>query len=103
MKKVNGPDIGTGMLSMSRWEIQQKFSPFEVEACGLGFVCIGQGVFESVERPWFKHIVQESSSGSVQMLSEDLSFMMKVKAQGIPIFADPSVLVGHVKKMNVDW
>ena len=70
-------------------------------------MCIKKGVFEKVERPWFKHVVEEfaisESEVNVEMLSEDLSFIQRVHKAGINVYADPTILVGHSKKTNVHW
>lgn len=87
--------------------IRAKATPFKITGSGLGFMCIKKGVFEKVERPWFKHIVEEfaisESEVNVEMLSEDLSFIQRVREAGVDVYADPTILVGHSKKTNVHW
>lgn len=103
---LNGP-FDSGMRCLSKSEIYSKSSPFKVSGTGLGFMCVKQGVFEKVERPWFQHIVQEhqisESEVNVEMLSEDLSFIRRVRETGVDVYVDPTVLVNHSKKTNLHW
>lgn len=99
--------FNSGMRCLSRSEMYIKSTPFKVSGTGLGFMCVKQGVFEKVERPWFKHIVEEhqvsDSEVTVEMLSEDLSFIRRVRETGVDVYVDPTVLVGHSKKTNLHW
>ena len=102
----NNP-FNSGMQCLSRSDIYSKSTPFKVSGTGLGFMCVKQGVFEKVERPWFQHTIQEyqvsESEVNVEMLSEDLSFIRRVRETGVDVYADPTILVGHTKKTNVHW
>jgi hypothetical protein len=97
----------TGVRSMTKYEARSKVDPFEVSGTGLGFTCIKPGVFETIERPWFEHVSlrtrMSDTEYSVEMFSEDISFLHKVTQAGFKVYADPNVLVGHVKKTNVHW
>lgn len=88
-------------------EISQHYVPFEIFGAGLGFMCIKQGVFEAVERPWFERRATRKQTSDtefiVDLLSEDISFLKKVGEAGFKIYADPRIKVGHVKKTNLDW
>jgi hypothetical protein len=81
--------------------------PFQVQSIGFGFVAMKNGVFEKIERPWFKHVDQKikRSDGTeiVDSLGEDISWCVKAYNVGIPIYCDPSVLVGHTKKNVVGF
>ena len=103
----NNNPTNTGLRTMSREEVHFHPVPFEVDGAGLGFMCIKSGVFETIERPWFEHIsVTKPISDTefiVEMLSEDISFIRKVKNAGFKVYADPAVKVGHVKKANIHW
>ena len=107
----SGKDNKTPFISnrqvLRKEDIRAKSTPFKITGSGLGFMCIKKGVFEKVERPWFKHVVEEfaisESEVNVEMLSEDLSFIQRVRKAGINVYADPTILVGHSKKTNVHW
>ena len=105
-KETSSP-ANIGLRSITRAELPYSASPFEVDGAGLGFMCIRSGVFEAIERPWFEHrsVTKPISDTEfvVEMLSEDISFIHKVKEAGFKVYADPVVKVGHVKKSNIDW
>ena len=71
--------------------------PFEIEACGMGFLLMRAGVLESLEFPWFRSEVDETGL----LMGEDLSFCRRVKEAGYRIFADPRVLIGHEKQVRM--
>lgn len=99
--------FNTEMRALSKENLRSKSNPFEVAAAGLGFMCIKEGVLEAIERPWFKHESVEyelsDNESNIDMFSEDISFLRKVKKAGFKVYADPTVRVGHVKKTNVEW
>jgi hypothetical protein len=107
LENVSGIDINTGMVAINKYSLWSKSGPFEVAGSGLGFMCIKRGVFESIARPWFNHESVEYQASdevlNVDMFSEDISFIRKVKEAGFKVYADPSVKVGHVKKANIHW
>lgn len=81
--------------------------PFQIRSTGFGFVAMKQGIFEKIERPWFKHIDQKikRSDGTeiIDSLGEDISWCVKAYHAGINIYCDPSVTVGHSKKNVVGF
>jgi hypothetical protein len=95
------------MRTLLRSEIVNKSAKFEISGCGLGFVCLKKGIFESVERPWFQHLTTsgEVINGEkiVELVSEDISFIKRCREKGFKFYADPTVLVGHVKNCVIDW
>jgi hypothetical protein len=80
---------------------------FEAFASGLGFTCIKNGVFEKIQRPWFSHVEEKKmlqpGEYFVDLVSEDVSFIKKAKISGFKFHIDPSVRVGHVKKVHLYW
>lgn len=68
----------------------------EVAYSGFGFLLIKQGVFESIDYPWFspEHI---TIGNCVDFASEDVSFCLKARRAGFKIHVDPTVIVGHEK------
>ena len=81
LKEING----RGMLT-------------EVSYTGMGFMLVKKGVFESMEYPWFSPIPKKIGN-MVDFTMEDVSFCLKAKENGFKIFIDPTVIVGHEKKV----
>ena len=78
--------------------ISKKRKPFTVDYTGFGWVLIKKGVFENLEYPWFAPQMQVFESGEVQdMCGEDVSFCLDAKKQGLEIWCDPRIRVGHEK------
>ena len=91
-------------------DILSKRTPFKVRGVGFGFLAVGSGVFEQMERPWFGAIdveVVNPDTGQVEyktpLLGEDLSWCEKVYRLGIDIWCDPLVRVTHQKTMKLRW
>lgn len=82
------------------------FMPVEVESVGFGFVCVASGVFESMERPWFRDqffTATDPATGAEMFIpyGEDYSWCHSAKAAGHKIFLDPQVKVTHHKKVSI--
>ena len=78
--------------------ISKRRKPFTVDYTGFGWVLIKKGVFENLEYPWFAPQMQVFESGEVQdMCGEDVSFCLDAKKQGLEIWCDPLIRVGHEK------
>jgi hypothetical protein len=87
-------------------EILNCSTPVEVMATGFGFVCIKQGVFENMPRPWFetKFIKMTDSLSGKEIFvpfGEDYSWCLSAKDSGYNIFIDPLVKVVHHKKVAI--
>lgn len=88
--------------------------PFEVESAGAGCMMIPKSVAKQVGSKlpdlvdqhdrWYKPIFHKILRPP-QELSEDISFCWRCANEGIPIIADPSVDLGHVRSGGkvVDW
>jgi len=92
---------------MPKHEIMQISEPTKVQSIGFGFVAMKSGVFEKLERPWFKHYlqdVQKMDGKTIQdSLGEDISWCINAYKAGIDIMFDPTVLVKHMKKVPISW
>lgn len=79
----------------------------EIEACGFGFVCVKQGVFEQLSRPWFQQVMGtvelDGKTIEFPIMGEDMSWCKRVKDLGYKIYLDPSVKVTHHKTMKLTW
>lgn len=72
----------------------------KVMGVGMGFMIIRKGVFESIEYPWFGPVFHQIAQ-SYDCSSEDISLCHKLKDAGIPVYIDPTVLVGHEKTVII--
>lgn len=86
---------------LSEKEILNKQEPFQIVACGFGFLSIKYGVFENIERPWFGPVLLNSNKPV--LIGEDLSWCLKAKNAGFEIWADPTIKVTHKKYIDVYW
>ena len=78
--------------------LTKRKKPFTCDYTGFGWVLIKKGVFENLEYPWFAPKMQVFESGSVQdMCGEDVSFCLDAKEEGMDIWCDPRIRVGHEK------
>jgi hypothetical protein len=77
----------------------------EISSAGFGFICVKQGVFENIKRPWFEtHFSKIHGSNGEEFLvplAEDFSWCRKAQEAGYKIFLDPRVQVAHHKKVMI--
>jgi GT2 family glycosyltransferase len=79
---------------------RQPFPLLEVAYTGMGFMLVKRGVFESMEYPWFRPI--EIQIGNMtDFTMEDVSFCLRAQEKGYKIYIDPTVRVGHEKKVVI--
>jgi hypothetical protein len=92
---------------MSVDKIKSLKNPLKIQSMGFGFVAMKAGVFEKLERPWFGHYTQpiQLPNGKTinTYLGEDISWSINAYKAGIEIYFDPTVLVGHMKKVKIEW
>jgi hypothetical protein len=80
----------------------------EIFGTGFGFLCVKQGVFESLTRPWFQSInskitTPDGKEMDFPVSGEDISWCYRVKEKGYNIYLDPTVQVTHHKIMKLTW
>lgn len=69
-----------------------------VSYTGMGWMLVKNGVFESMEYPWFR--TKMLKYGDIQDFTmEDAYFCLKAKEKGFKVFVDPVVRVGHEKNV----
>jgi GT2 family glycosyltransferase len=85
---------------LSRDELNARLSPFTASYAGFGFMCIRQGVMESMEYPWFQPRFVDYK-GFHDFTAEDVSFCWRAAELGHDIWVDPSVRVGHQKSLTL--
>lgn len=70
----------------------------EVFGLGFGFIAMKSGVFENMDRPWFKiEQMQWDNIPFTVNVGEDYSWCMNARRNGYKIFVDPTVKVLHHK------
>jgi GT2 family glycosyltransferase len=79
-------------------DINGKEDLIEVSYTGMGFMLVKKGVFESMEYPWFRPI-EKQIGDAVDFTMEDVAFCLKAAEAGFKVFIDPTVRVGHEKKI----
>jgi hypothetical protein len=88
-------------------EALQKKKVVEVDAVGFGFVAVKSGVFEKIERPWFRPEYESRWKGDRKRvrvsIGEDISWCRKARDAGFAIHLDGSVRVQHLKTLPVEW
>jgi GT2 family glycosyltransferase len=77
--------------------MNEKKENFTADYCGFGFVVIKNGVFESIDYPWFAPQLQVLNNNIQDMSSEDVSFCLEAKKKSYSIWVNPGVRVGHEK------
>jgi hypothetical protein len=63
----------------------------EIKAAGLGFLLVKTDVFKALEKPWVR--LGELDS---EQWCDDIGFFKRVREAGFKIYADLSVMVGHI-------
>jgi hypothetical protein len=90
-------------------QVQNMVEPIRIATCGFGFLCVKQGVFESLTRPWFQSAMvshKDSITGeesTFPLMGEDMSWCKRATDAGFEIWFDPSVKVQHHKTMKLTW
>jgi hypothetical protein len=90
-------------------EVNELEGPLQLKGAGMGFMCVKQGVFESMERPWFKTMEAtkdlggELGSVTTQITGEDLSFCHRAIESGFELWLDPTIKLIHNKTMRLTW
>ena len=74
-----------------------------VDYTGFGWMLVRQGVFESIQYPWFRPEWKEFPFEPPvrEFTSEDVSWCHLAKQQGWTINVDPEIVVGHEKLMII--
>jgi hypothetical protein len=89
-------------------DVEKMEDIIEIEAAGFGFICVKQGVFESLTRPWFQSAnttvkLEDGSDYTFAMIGEDISWCQRVLNNGYKLWFDPSVKVNHHKMVKLTW
>jgi hypothetical protein len=76
----------------------------KVDHAGLGLVLMHKSVIKALHA---KHgetdfVFAENNASGEQFIGEDIAFFRKVKAAGVPVYANTSALVKHMKRFSFD-
>jgi hypothetical protein len=79
-----------------------------VGAVGMGFLAIKQGIYESMNRPWFGSvdIPYTDVNGDEKIwhcMSEDIAWCYKATQMGYELWLDTQVKVGHMKRRIIEF
>jgi hypothetical protein len=80
----------------------------KIYSAGFGFICVKNGVFESLSRPWFQasnDIIKGPDGQELPfaIMGEDTSWCHRVNELGFEVYFDPTVQVTHHKMMKLTW
>lgn len=73
----------------------------QVDMVGFGFLLFKKGVFEALERPWFRQGTVTAPDGRGLVSSEDMMFTTRCREAGFPIYVHPEVFIGHQKRQTL--
>ena len=82
-------------------ELTERSELCKVDYIGFGWVLIKQGVFESIEYPWFAPKLLNIGEDLQDVCSEDVAFCHDAKDAGFEIWLDPTCRVGHEKTLVI--
>jgi GT2 family glycosyltransferase len=90
-------DSRTNLLWLPKELVQVDGNRFQVAATGMGFMAVQQGVFESMECPFFRPVEYQINDDTTAFLSEDTGFCHRAIDAGYTVWADPCIQVQHEK------
>lgn len=79
----------------------------EVHTCGMGFMKVRYGVFEKLQHPMFLvhsydyFVKKHNKMYCFYTTDEDTSFCHRVRESGSKVYLDPSIRVGHFKRVTL--
>ena len=84
-------------------DIKRKKQLIPVAYTGFGWMLVKNGVFESLDYPWFRPLWKEFPFDPPvrEFTSEDVAACHLIKKNGFTIHVDPTVRVGHEKMIIV--
>ena len=97
---MHEPNGSIRHLNCYSMKVTSRYIP--VDMSGFGFICMNNGVFESMTKPYFSNAVVDISQDGVLtkeiVLSEDASWSIHAFNAGYKIMFDTQILLGHQKK-----
>jgi hypothetical protein len=93
----------------NEFEIQYKHplprnQVIKVDHAGLGLVLMHKSVIKALHEKFGESdfVFAENNASGEQFIGEDIAFFRKVKAAGVPVHANTSALVKHMKRFAFD-
>jgi FkbM family methyltransferase len=90
--EVYEPNAGGGVSNIPYWKIANK-GLVEIAGCGFGCVLVKAEVMRAIGYPQFKY---HSALDHANTISEDVYFCRQARDRGFQLFADTTILCGHV-------
>jgi GT2 family glycosyltransferase len=88
-------------------DVVEMTEPIKVSTTGFGFICIKQGIFESMTRPWFQSVpataTYKDKEYTFPIMGEDMSWCYRATSLGYEVWFDPTVKVTHHKTIELNW
>lgn len=89
-------------------DILKMEEPVQVFSAGMGFMCVKQGIFEKLTRPWFQAPIAtkkmaDGSEFTFPIMGEDIGFCKRVNDLGFEVWLDPTIRLIHNKMMKLTW
>lgn len=71
----------------------------EIDATGCGCVLYKTEVFLKIDPPWFEF----GRDFMNNVVGEDIGFCHKLRTNGYKIYCDPTINIGHLSLLEVNW
>ena len=88
-------------------EVKSMTDPVQIHSAGFGFICMKQGIFEKMSRPWFQSVIgtnrYKDENYTFPIMGEDISMCHRIGQMGYEIWLDPTVRLIHQKTMKLTW
>lgn len=84
-------------LSVGDFKSRPKDSLIEISSAGLGFTACSYDALNSLSYPFFDLINLPEIVQNIAVMGEDVLFFNKLRENGFKAYADPSLIVGHMK------
>lgn len=90
--------VGSGFLPIHPMPINQKI---QVDAAGMGLVLMHKSIIPKLKEKYTDGVFFDTALGEGSK-GEDLSFFMKLKDVGIPVYTHTGIIGKHMKRFCVD-
>jgi hypothetical protein len=85
---------------MNRKKIEGLKQLIPVVYAGMGFMLVTKAAMESIEYPWFTSL-EKKINDLIDITGEDAAFCLRLNDKGFTILVDPTIMVGHEKKVVI--
>jgi hypothetical protein len=76
----------------------------EIDSCGMGFVIMHRQIIDKLKliSPNESFFAEKNATNDNDFVGEDIAFFNKINKAKIPVYADTSILLDHMKKFSLD-